>query len=107
MKPCKVLCMKAGKKEIIIHGATTGQRQPLLARYRAILSRAKQHELLQGLACASLLGFMAGLVARSLMLVIAVVREVSGQGYGLTHIILGLATGYGLLHESHRGQRYN
>ena len=83
-------------------GAATGQRQPLLARYRAALSRVKQHELLHGLACASLLGFIAGLVVRSLILAIALIREVSRQGYGLTHIVLGLATGYGVLHESQR-----
>lgn len=37
-----------------------------------------------------------------MILVVALLREVSRQGYGLTHIVLGLATGYGLLHESQR-----
>ncbi len=58
--------------------------------------------MLKSLACASLLGFIAGLFVRSLILVMALLREVSRQGYGLTHIVLGLATGYGLLHESQR-----
>ncbi len=83
-------------------GNATGRKQSLLARYRTAWSRVGQSGLLRSLACASLLGFIAGLVVRSLILVVALVREVSRQGYGLTHIVLGLATGYGLLHESQR-----
>ena len=57
---------------------------------------------MRGLACASLLGFITGFVARGIIVIVAFVREASKQGYGLTHLVLGLATGYGLFNESQR-----
>ncbi len=64
--------------------------------------RLRSSSLLRDVLCFSLLGFVSGLFIRSLILMVSFMREVSKQGYGLTHVVLGIATGYGLLHESQR-----
>lgn len=74
----------------------------LVSKYCQAVTRLSEKSLAKGLLFSSLLGLLVGMLVRSLVLLIAFVREASGQGYGLTHIVLGIATGYGLLHETQR-----
>jgi len=58
--------------------------------------------LLKSLLYTSVAGFVTGFIARSLILLLGLVRSMSQQGHGFVHVVLGIASGYGVLSESLR-----
>lgn len=80
--------------------ATLGKA--VATRSRRIIARMEEWGLLRSLLCSSVAGFVTGFLARSLILLLGIVRALSRQGHGLVHVVLGMASGYGAVNKPTR-----